>query len=124
MAGNAGEVHRRRRRDLPGRYPEPQRFVIEVLLLFLPPLYLIYSSYRLYMERLHLYSDKLEQDVTHIQELNKLNQAIIASLANLLGWRIYVRESNRDPSFFRRLTIINFAFLAWIAGGGWLVLRS
>ena len=48
---------------------------------------------------------------------------IIASLANLLGWRIYVRESNRDPRFFRRLTTINFAFLAWAAGGGWLILR-
>jgi Na+/H+ antiporter NhaD/arsenite permease-like protein len=48
---------------------------------------------------------------------------IIASLANLLGWRIYMRESNRDPRFFRRLTAINFAFLAWIAAGGWLLLR-
>jgi len=49
---------------------------------------------------------------------------IIASLANLLGWRIYVRESNRDPRFFRRLTVINFAFLAWIAAGAWVVLRA
>lgn len=48
---------------------------------------------------------------------------IIASLANLLGWRIYVRESNRDPRFLRRLLAINFAFLAWAAAGGWLVLR-
>src|SRR6185436_14740884 len=47
---------------------------------------------------------------------------IIASLANLLGWRIYVRESNRDPRFFRRLTIINFAFLGWATLGGWLLL--
>ena len=48
---------------------------------------------------------------------------IIASLANLLGWRIYVRESGRDPRFFRRLTVINFAFLAWVSVGGWLLLR-
>ena len=48
---------------------------------------------------------------------------IIASLANLLGWRIYVRESARDPRFFRRLTAINFAFLGWAAAGGWLLLR-
>ena len=48
---------------------------------------------------------------------------IIASLANLLGWRIYVRESNRDPRFFRRLTLLNVAFLAWAAVGGWLLLR-
>ena len=47
---------------------------------------------------------------------------IIASLANLLGWRIYVRESNRDPRFFRRLTAINFAFLAWATAGGWVLL--
>jgi len=47
---------------------------------------------------------------------------IIASLANLLGWRIYVRESNRDPRFFRRLIAVNFAFLAWAALGGWLLL--
>jgi Na+/H+ antiporter NhaD/arsenite permease-like protein len=46
---------------------------------------------------------------------------IIASLANLLGWRIYVRESNRDPRFFRRLTLINFAFLIWAGAGGWLL---
>ena len=43
---------------------------------------------------------------------------IIASLANLLGWRIYVRESNRDPRFFRHLTVINAVFLAWAAAGG------
>jgi Na+/H+ antiporter NhaD/arsenite permease-like protein len=47
---------------------------------------------------------------------------IIASLANLLGWRIYVRESNRDRRFFRHLTVINAAFLAWAALGGWLLL--
>jgi Na+/H+ antiporter NhaD/arsenite permease-like protein len=47
---------------------------------------------------------------------------IIASLANLLGWRLYVRESNRDPRFFRHLTIINAAFLAWAAVGGYVLL--
>jgi hypothetical protein len=39
---------------------------------------------------------------------------IIASLANLLGWRIYVRESNRDRRFFWRLTVVNVAFLVWV----------
>lgn len=48
---------------------------------------------------------------------------IIASLANLLGWRIYVRVWNRDPHFFRRLTVWNVVFLAWSAAGGWLLLR-
>lgn len=47
---------------------------------------------------------------------------IIASLANLLGWRIYIRESNRDPRFFRRLTIYNFVFLIWIGAGAWLLI--
>jgi len=47
---------------------------------------------------------------------------IIASLANLLGWRLYVRASNRDPRFFRHLTVINAAFLAWVAVGGWVIL--
>jgi Na+/H+ antiporter NhaD/arsenite permease-like protein len=45
---------------------------------------------------------------------------IIASLANLLGWRIYVRESGKN--IFGRLTAINFVFLSWIALGGWVLL--
>jgi Na+/H+ antiporter NhaD/arsenite permease-like protein len=49
---------------------------------------------------------------------------IIASLANLLGWRIYVRESNRDAKFFHRLTAINVVFLLWAAAGGWLLLKA
>jgi diguanylate cyclase (GGDEF)-like protein/putative nucleotidyltransferase with HDIG domain len=53
-------------------------------LLLLPPLYIIYYSYRLYMERLHLYAAKVQQDLNHIQELNQLNQAVIASLASAI----------------------------------------
>jgi Na+/H+ antiporter NhaD/arsenite permease-like protein len=54
---------------------------------------------------------------------------IIASLANLLGWRIYLRESNarhtnRNARFFRRLTAINVAFLLWAGAGGWLLLKA
>jgi Na+/H+ antiporter NhaD/arsenite permease-like protein len=49
---------------------------------------------------------------------------IIASLANLLGWRIYQRESGREPHFFRRLTALNFAFLAFVSVGAWLLLWS
>ncbi|MGZ7041827.1 MAG: SLC13 family permease [Thermoanaerobaculia bacterium] len=48
---------------------------------------------------------------------------IIASLANLLGWRIYLRDSGSDPRFFWRLTAFNFAFLAWVGVGGWMLLR-
>ena len=47
---------------------------------------------------------------------------IIASLANLLAWRLYLRESGREPRFFRRLTALNVAFLAWAGVGGWLLL--
>ena len=48
---------------------------------------------------------------------------IIASLANLLGWQIYRRESGRDHRFFRRFTALSFAFLLWSVIGGWLLLR-
>jgi len=48
---------------------------------------------------------------------------IIASLANLLGWRIYVRELNRDQRFFWRLTAVNVAFLVWIGGGAFALLH-
>jgi len=53
-------------------------------LIFLPPIYVIYYSYRLYMDRLHLFADKVKQDLTHIEELNRLNQAVIASLATAI----------------------------------------
>ncbi len=49
---------------------------------------------------------------------------IIASLANLLGWRIYAREAGRDPRFFLRLTWINVAFLAWVGIGGRILLSA
>lgn len=48
---------------------------------------------------------------------------IIASLANLLGWQIYLREHGPDPRFFRLLTILNAIFLLWCGIGGWLLLR-
>ncbi|MCU1349967.1 MAG: Na+/H+ antiporter NhaD-like permease [Acidobacteria bacterium] len=48
---------------------------------------------------------------------------IVASLANLLGWRIYERESGRDPRFFRRFTALSFVFLLWCGLGGWLLLQ-
>lgn len=48
---------------------------------------------------------------------------IIASLANLLGWQIFVREHGKDPAFFRRLTWVNLVFLAWLLAGGAVILR-
>jgi Na+/H+ antiporter NhaD/arsenite permease-like protein len=47
---------------------------------------------------------------------------IIASLANLLGWQIYLREHGPDRQFFHILTYANAAFLVWTAVGGWLLL--
>ena len=49
---------------------------------------------------------------------------IIASLANLLGWRIYMRDSGAHTRFIGRLTAVNFAFLAWAGVGGWVLLRA
>lgn len=46
-------------------------------LLFLPPMWLVYRSYRLYM-------DRIRQNTHHIEELNRLNQAIISSLATAI----------------------------------------
>jgi diguanylate cyclase (GGDEF)-like protein/putative nucleotidyltransferase with HDIG domain len=46
-------------------------------LLLLPPVWVVYYSYRLYV-------DGKRQDTLHIKELNELNQAIIASLATAI----------------------------------------
>ncbi len=45
--------------------------------LFLPPVWVVYYSFRLYMERVN-------NDMSHIRELNELNQAVIASLATAI----------------------------------------
>ena len=54
---------------------------------------------------------------------------IIASLANLLGWQILSRASGEESPtrinrsrFFWRMTVLNFAFLAWAAIGGAVIL--
>jgi len=53
---------------------------------------------------------------------------IIASLANLLGWQILSRASGEgSPTrvrFFWRFTVLNFAFLAWAAIGGAIILNA
>ncbi|MGH9457544.1 MAG: SLC13 family permease [Thermoanaerobaculia bacterium] len=48
---------------------------------------------------------------------------MIASMANLIGWRLYVREHGADPSFFDRFAVVQLAFLAWTGVGGWFLLR-
>jgi Na+/H+ antiporter NhaD/arsenite permease-like protein len=46
---------------------------------------------------------------------------LIASLANLLGLRIFEREYGRDRLFLRRLLGVNAIFLVWSAAGGWIL---
>ncbi len=46
-------------------------------LLLLAPLYVVYYSYRLYLER-------IRKDMDHITELNRLNEAVILSLATAI----------------------------------------
>ncbi|HVR44542.1 MAG TPA: SLC13 family permease [Thermoanaerobaculia bacterium] len=48
---------------------------------------------------------------------------MVASMANLIGWRLYVRETGGDPAFLRDFTILQTAFLAWTAVGGWAIWR-
>jgi Na+/H+ antiporter NhaD/arsenite permease-like protein len=47
----------------------------------------------------------------------------IASLANLLGWQIFVRESGEDPVFLRRFVGVNLVFLAAAGAAGLLLAR-
>jgi Na+/H+ antiporter NhaD/arsenite permease-like protein len=47
---------------------------------------------------------------------------IIASLANLLGWQIFVRETGGDEPFFWRFFALNLVFLVWIGAAGWALL--
>jgi Na+/H+ antiporter NhaD/arsenite permease-like protein len=48
---------------------------------------------------------------------------LIASLANLLGLRIFEREHGRDRQFLRRLLALNAVFLLWSGAGGWILSR-
>lgn len=50
----------------------------------LAPLYLLYFSYRLHVDRMDLHIAALEQNMRHIEELKELNSAIIASLARAI----------------------------------------
>ena len=47
---------------------------------------------------------------------------MIASMANLIGWRLYARENGRDPRFFNTFSLLQLAFLAWTGIGGWFLL--
>jgi putative nucleotidyltransferase with HDIG domain len=51
-----------------------QTFAAPVALLFLPPAWLVYYSY-------HVASAKMRSDMDHMRDLNRLNEAVISSLA-------------------------------------------
>lgn len=53
-------------------------------LLLVPPIYVIFYSYRLYLNKLHRYAEQLHREMVRIQELNELNQSVIASLATAI----------------------------------------
>lgn len=48
-----------------------------IAFLFIPPIWVVYYSYRLYM-------DKIRRDLEHISALNSLNNSVIASLATAI----------------------------------------
>lgn len=49
---------------------------------------------------------------------------IIASLANLLGWQIFRRESPSAEPFLGRFFILNLVFLFLIGSGAWLLVLA
>jgi hypothetical protein len=50
-------------------------------LVFLPPVYLIYCSYRVYIDHLHRFADQVKSDIAQIEQLSNLNESLISSLA-------------------------------------------
>jgi putative nucleotidyltransferase with HDIG domain len=50
-------------------------------LLLLPLVCLLYYWHRLYLDRIRLSTEKFQQEIAHVQELNRLNQSLITSLA-------------------------------------------
>ena len=46
---------------------------------------------------------------------------LIASMANLIGWKLWVREAGADRGFLRRFTILQIALLVWVGIGGWFL---
>ena len=50
-------------------------------LLLLPVACLLYYWHRLYLDRMRLSTEKFQQEITHAQEVNRLNQSLITSLA-------------------------------------------
>ncbi len=53
-------------------------------LILVAPIYFIYHFYRVYVDRMNLYADKVEQDRRHIEELKEMNSAILTSLARAI----------------------------------------
>lgn len=47
---------------------------------------------------------------------------MIASMANLIGWRLWAREAGSDRRFFNEFSLLQLAFLAWTGVGGWFLM--
>jgi putative nucleotidyltransferase with HDIG domain len=65
-------------------------------LFFVPPLYVVYYSYKLYMDRVRLHSESLTRERDHIRQLNKINHAIIVSLATAIDAKDSCTSSHID----------------------------
>lgn len=46
---------------------------------------------------------------------------MIASMANLIGWRLYARERGSDRKFFNEFSVLQLIFLLWTGVGGWFL---
>lgn len=46
---------------------------------------------------------------------------LVASLANLIGWQIYVRERGTDPVYLKRFHVVSFAFLGALGVAAFLL---
>lgn len=46
---------------------------------------------------------------------------MIASMANLIGWRLYARECGADRRFFNEFSVLQLIFLVWTGVGGWFL---
>lgn len=65
-------------------------------LFLVPPLYVVYYSYKLYMDRMRLNSEKLSAERDHIHALNEINHAIIVSLATAIDAKDSCTSSHID----------------------------
>jgi hypothetical protein len=49
---------------------------------------------------------------------------MIASMANLIGWRLWARERGNGPRFASEFSVLQLVFFTWTGVGGWVLYRS